>query len=141
MMMPISAPEAAMRLLRIESTSAPAGNWLIKGITLGAVGRITDQVQISGGYMHLDAHVFGTTDGTAGSIPANVPANTFNLWATYNPVKAWEIGGGAFYVSQRYVADSELSAAGAYDLGGRVRHHAQHPGRFAAGRRPDISDL
>ena len=28
MMMPISRPEAAARLLRIASTSAPAGNWL-----------------------------------------------------------------------------------------------------------------
>ncbi len=87
-----------------------AGNWLIKGVTLGAVGHITDKLQISSGYMHLDARVFGTTDGTNGSIPGNTPKNTFNLWATYTPVKTWEIGGGAFYVSQRYVADSGISA-------------------------------
>ncbi len=89
---------------------AAAGNWLIKGFTLGAVGHLTDTLQISSGYMHLDAHVFGTTDGTNGSTPGNTPRNTFNLWATYAPVKTWEIGGGAFYVSQRYVADSGISA-------------------------------
>ena len=87
----------------------PSGNWLIKGVSLGAVGHVTDSLQISGGYMHLDAHVLGTKDGTAGSIPANTPQNTFNLWATYTPVKSWEVGGGAFYVSQRFVADSATS--------------------------------
>ncbi|MBV8125738.1 MAG: TonB-dependent receptor, partial [Paucibacter sp.] len=45
-----------------------------------------------------------------GSIPANTPKTTFNLWTTYAPVKDWEVGGGAFYVSQRYVADSGISA-------------------------------
>ena len=87
----------------------PSGNWLIKGFSLGAVGHITDKLQISSGFMHLDAHVFGTVDGTAGSIPGNTPKNTANIWATYALGKAWEIGGGAFYVSQRFVADSATS--------------------------------
>ncbi|MBV8124559.1 MAG: TonB-dependent receptor, partial [Paucibacter sp.] len=31
-----------------------AGSWLIKGVTFGAVGHLTDRLQISSGYMHLD---------------------------------------------------------------------------------------
>ena len=87
-----------------------SGNWLIKGATLGAVGRITEHLQISGGYMHLDPKVINTVDGTAGSIPANTPKDTFNLWATYDLNPSWQIGGGAFYMSQRFVADSGISA-------------------------------
>lgn len=87
-----------------------SGNWLIKGYTLSAVGHLTDTVQISSGFMHLDPRVIGTQDGTNGSIPGNVPMNTLNVWATYTPVKAWEIGGGAVYMSQRYVADAGISS-------------------------------
>lgn len=86
------------------------GNWLIKGYTLGATGQITDQLLISSGYMHLDPHVIHTTDGTDGSIPANTPKDTFNIWTTYNIDKQWEIGGGPFFMSQRYVANSGISS-------------------------------
>ncbi|HEY8025032.1 MAG TPA: TonB-dependent siderophore receptor [Burkholderiaceae bacterium] len=88
----------------------PSGNWLIKGYTFGAVGHVTDKLQLSGGYMHLDAHVFDTLDGTDGSIPANTPANTATVWITYAMNKAWEFGGGASCVSQRFVADTGISA-------------------------------
>jgi catecholate siderophore receptor len=88
----------------------PSGNWLIKGVTLGAVGRLTEKLQVSAGYMHLDAHVYGTVDGTDGSIPANTPKNTVNVWTTYDLNKTWEIGGGAVYVGQRYVADTGISS-------------------------------
>ena len=87
-----------------------SGNWLIKGATFSAVGRLTEQLQISSGYMHLDPKVVNTVDGTAGSIPGNTPLNTFNLWATYDIDPAWQVGAGAFYMSQRFVADSGISA-------------------------------
>ncbi len=87
-----------------------AGNWLIKGATFSAVGHITDKLQISSGYMHLDPKVINTADGTAGSIPGNTPKNTFNLWTTYDLDKNWQVGGGAFYMSQRFVADTGITA-------------------------------
>jgi catecholate siderophore receptor len=87
-----------------------SGNWLIKGFTFSAVGHVTDKLQISSGFMHLDPRVIGTQDGTNGSIPSNVPKNTLNLWATYDATKAWEVGGGAVYMSQRYVADTGISS-------------------------------
>ncbi|MET3107639.1 catecholate siderophore receptor [Oxalobacteraceae bacterium GrIS 2.11] len=86
------------------------GNWLIKGATLGAVGHVTDSLQVSGGYMHLDPKVLNTVDGTSGSVPANTPKDTFNLWATYDIDPTWQIGTGAFYMSPRFVADSGISA-------------------------------
>lgn len=87
-----------------------AGNWLIKGASLGLIGRLAHDWQVSAGAMHLDARVEGTSDGTAGSIPANVPGNTFNVWSTWTPARNWELGGGAFYVGQRFVADSGRSS-------------------------------
>jgi len=87
-----------------------SGNWLIKGFTLSAVGHVTDRLQISSGFMHLDPRVVGTQDGTNGSIPGNTPKDTLNIWATYEATKAWEVGGGAVYMSQRYVADTGISS-------------------------------
>ena len=87
-----------------------SGNWLIKGATLSAVGHISENLQISSGYMHLDPKVIDTVDGTAGSTPANTPKNSFNIWATYDIDRAWQLGGGAFYMSQRFVADSGITA-------------------------------
>lgn len=87
-----------------------SGNWLIKGATLGAVGHITEKLQVSGGYMHLDPKVLNTVDGTAGSIPANTPKDTFNLWTTYDIDSTWQIGGGAFYMSPRFAANSGISS-------------------------------
>jgi len=87
-----------------------SGSWLIKGATLSVVGRLTEKLQLSSGFMHLDPKVIDTLDGTAGSIPANTPKNTVNLWLTYDVNKTWQVGGGAFYMSQRYVADSGVSS-------------------------------
>ena len=87
-----------------------SGNWLIKGATLSAVGHVTDKLQISSGYMHLDPKVINTVDGTAGSTPANTPKDTVNLWATYDIDPAWQIGGGGFYMSQRFVADTGITS-------------------------------
>jgi catecholate siderophore receptor len=87
-----------------------SGNWLIKGVSLSAVGQLTDKLQLSAGYMHLDPRVVDTSDGTNGSIPANVPKNTATLFATYAVTPVWEVGGGPSYVSQRFVADSGISA-------------------------------
>jgi catecholate siderophore receptor len=111
----------------------PSGNWLIKGFTFSAVGHLTDKLQISSGYMHLDPTVVGVSGTTtqlssAGSIPSNVPKNTVNVWATYEATKAWEVGGGAVYMSQRYVADTvgnvdKVSAPGYVRWDGTVAYH------------------
>jgi catecholate siderophore receptor len=87
-----------------------AGSWLIKGFTLSASGRVSDKLQVSSGFMVLDAKVVGTADGTAGSTPGNTPKDTFNVWATYDIDGAWQAGGGAFYMSRRFVADTGISA-------------------------------
>ncbi len=92
------------------NTYSPAGNWLIKGYTLSAAGHVADNLQISSGFMHLIPRVVNTTDGTNGSTPANTPKNTFNIWTTYNVTHNWEVGGGPFFMSNRFVANTGISA-------------------------------
>ena len=82
------------------------GNWHIKGYTLSAAGRVSDKLQISSGYMHLEPRVVNTLDATNGSTPANTPKDTLTLWATYELTRKWEVGGGLSFMSKRFVADS-----------------------------------
>ncbi|MDI1300902.1 MAG: TonB-dependent siderophore receptor [bacterium] len=84
----------------------PAGSWRIKGYTLSAAGRLTDKLQISSGYMHLMPRVLNPLDATNGSIPANTPADTLTLWASYDITRRWEIGGGPNVMSKRFVANT-----------------------------------
>lgn len=106
----------------------PAGTILIKGISLSAAGHITDKLQITGGYMHMDPEIVAAKDGTKGLTPANTPRNTFTLWSSYDITPAWEIGGGPNYVSQRYAAASAASpnkvvAPGYVRWDGTVAYH------------------
>ena len=44
----------------------------------------------------------------------NTPRDTATLWSTYTLFDRWEIGGGAVYVSDRYVNNYESALVEAY---------------------------
>lgn len=92
-----------------SGTYYPAGNWLIKGYSLSAAGHVTDKLQVSTGYMHLVPRIVNTLDATNGARPANTPKDTFNLWATYDVTRSWEVGGGPNFMSQRYATGTTAS--------------------------------
>jgi catecholate siderophore receptor len=56
--------------------------------------------------MRLWPKVENPIDATDDSTPANTPEDTLTLWASWDVTHEWEIGGGAYYISQRYVADT-----------------------------------
>lgn len=86
-----------------------AGTIEVKGFSLSAAGQVTRKLQITTGYVHLDAQVVDAVDGTKGLTPANTPRNTFTLWSRYDLSPQWEIGGGANYMSSRFAASSATS--------------------------------
>ena len=80
------------------------GNIRVNGFEATVTGRITPQWQVIGGYTYLDAKIVkaSTLDRSQGKVPANTPRNSATLWTTYTPVKAWEVGGGVTYMSDRF---------------------------------------
>ncbi|MDF3057067.1 MAG: bfrD [Rariglobus sp.] len=77
----------------------------VKGIELGASGRITDEWSITGGYAHQN----GETRTDSGTTPAGtriqqLPRNTFSLWNRYDFNSTWGVGLGVIYRDEIFAA-------------------------------------
>lgn len=96
------------RTQNADSTWSPTGTVQVKGARVGAAGRITPEWQVFGGYAWLDARILqgqtfiGGVLNTTGNVPLNTPPGAGNIWTTYTIRDTWELGGGMFYVGQRY---------------------------------------
>jgi catecholate siderophore receptor len=96
------------RTQNADGTFSPTGTVRVQGIRVGAAGRITPEWQIFGGYAYLNARIIqGITNingvgNTTGMVPLNTPKDSGNIWTTYTIKDTYELGGGMFYVGQRY---------------------------------------
>ncbi len=90
------------------------GTVRVRGVELGATGRLTERWQIFSGYTRLNSDIVKALDGTQGNVLANTPRNSGTVWNTYNVSKHWEVGGGATYQSLRYAANNNLVSVGGY---------------------------
>jgi len=84
------------------SLQALAGNLKVNGFELDAQGHLTDQLEILAGYTHLEGRSSGLA-GTGVSVGAiqNMAPNAANLWAVYEPTRAFKIGAGVNYLDKR----------------------------------------
>ena len=96
------------------SEYALAGDVRVRGGEISVVGHITDAWQMFGGYTRLNARIVEARDGTQGNVPANTPQDSASLWTSYRLAEAWEVGGGATYLSQRYAANTNTVLVGGY---------------------------
>jgi catecholate siderophore receptor len=92
-----------------DNTYTANGNIRVRGARLGVAGAITRQWQVFGGYTYLDAVIVkGIAPGTQGMVPVNTPTNTVTAWTTYDVAPHWQIGGGAVYMSSRFLNNTDL---------------------------------
>ncbi len=80
-----------------------AGNQLVKGIQVSAVGRLPQGTDLIAGYAYLDSSViYSKFYPTSVGFPlANVPTQTFNLFVTHKLPKHFSAGLGGNYVASR----------------------------------------
>ena len=101
------------RVLVANNVYANAGEVKVKGIELGAAGKITSQWNVFAGYTYLDTEqsktgqfAGGMTDlGSAANKGNDLPGiakNSASVWTTYNVLPKLTVGGGAFYVDKVY---------------------------------------
>ncbi len=82
----------------------------VKGVELGINGYLTEILEVSANYTHLDDRITATNDPLSqGKFVPNTPHDAFNLWTTVEPGSAWTVGGGLTAMSHRY-ADTENTA-------------------------------
>ena len=99
------------------------GDVRVRGIELGAVGRLTPAWQVMAGYNLLDGEVRKSRDvGTGfdagirseGRTLQNTPRHNASMWTTYSFLQNWEAGGGLVYASERYVNNFESAIVDGY---------------------------
>lgn len=89
-----------------DSTYSPNGTIQVRGIRFGAQGLLARGWQVYGGYTHLDAKIVSAIAvGTQGKTPLNTPRDSATVWTTYELGHHVQIGGGAIYLSQRYLTN------------------------------------
>lgn len=113
-------------IFRTEKTNARAtdpttglvdliGETVVDGVEIGISGKLTDRWEVVGGYTYLDAEL---VDDGAGSNDGNqvkyIAPHSFSLWTTYALTDDFKIGGGAYYMSERFVDDANTRELPSY---------------------------
>ncbi|KWR75708.1 TonB-dependent receptor [Cupriavidus sp. IDO] len=97
------------------TTYALSGKIRVRGFRAGATGRITSKWQVFAGYTYLDGEIVnGIGAGTTGKVPTNTPKHTATAWTSYAFLPNWEIGGGAFYMSERFANNTNTVQVGSF---------------------------
>lgn len=79
------------------------GKQRVQGFEIGIAGRLLPNLNVFGGYTHLDSEFRKSPDpNVEGNELLNVPRHSATLWTTYDFFEKWQIGGGPTYVSSRY---------------------------------------
>jgi catecholate siderophore receptor len=87
-----------------------AGEERVRGFEADAIGYLTDELEISAGYTHLDSETMKSSDaGSVGAPLLNTAPNQANLWLTYEFGVPWKAGAGVNYLDRR-AADIDNTA-------------------------------
>lgn len=124
-------------LFRVEKTNARTTNPLtsevtldghirVQGAELGVTGKLSETWQVVGGYTYLDSEILASADrsGTApnfvyaeGKHYQNTPQHSATLWTTWRFLPDWEVGGGVFGATERFVNNYETAAVDGFVRG------------------------
>jgi catecholate siderophore receptor len=98
-----------------DNTYTANGTIRVNGARLGISGKVNKRWLVYGGYSHLDAKIVSAIAvGTLGMAPANTPRDTATLWTTYDVGYHIEVGGGATYMSRRFLNNTDLVSVPGY---------------------------
>jgi catecholate siderophore receptor len=79
-----------------------AGEERVRGFEADAIGYITDEMEITSGYTHLDSRTVKSTDPNAvGKQLLNTAPNQANVWLIYEFHNPFKVGGGINFLDRR----------------------------------------
>lgn len=81
-----------------------AGETEVKGLELGFSGSVTPDWTVFGGYTYMDSELVrgAYNNVNVGDPLANTPKNSFSLFTTYQVMTKLSLGGGVYYVDDRF---------------------------------------
>ena len=87
-----------------------AGKERVRGFEADASGYLTEELEITAGYTHLDSETVTSTDPASVGAPLlNTAPNQANMWLVYELHETWKVGAGFNYLSRR-AADVDNTA-------------------------------
>jgi catecholate siderophore receptor len=87
-----------------------AGKERVRGLEADATGYLTDDLEITAGYTHLDSVTVTSTDPASVGAPLlNTAPNQANMWLVYEFRTQWKVGAGFNYLDRR-AADVDNTA-------------------------------
>ena len=87
-----------------------AGKERVRGFEADAAGYLTDDLEITAGYTHLNSETLESTDPASVGAPLlDTAPNQANLWLVYEFHEAFKVGAGLNYLSRR-AADVDNTA-------------------------------
>jgi catecholate siderophore receptor len=87
-----------------------AGKERVRGFEADASGYLTEDLEITAGYTHLDSVTEESTDPASVGAPLlNTAPNQANMWLVYEFHEVWKLGAGVNYLSRR-AADVDNTA-------------------------------
>ncbi|MFN7129338.1 MAG: TonB-dependent receptor [Brevundimonas sp.] len=92
-----------------------AGETEVKGLELGFSGNVTPAWTVFGGYTYMDSELVKGAFGNVnvGDPLANTPKNSFSLFTTYQVMTKLSLGGGVYYVDDRFGGNQGGAGGGA----------------------------
>lgn len=93
------------------------GDTRTDGIELGVVGNITNTWQVTAGYTWLNPKVINYWSGNnsfKGNRMKYIGKHSLSLWSTYKITPSINIGGGAYYMSNRFANDANTLTLPSY---------------------------
>ena len=89
------------------SVNALDGEARVRGAELEVNGQITPQWKMLASYAYLDSEIVKSNDSSSGIYEqgheiSNTPKSSASLWSMYDLTADWQVGGGLFYMGERY---------------------------------------
>ena len=93
------------------------GEQRVQGFEVGAMGRVSDDWRVFGGYTYLDSEVVASTEAAVvGNGLGNTPRQSASLWTGYDLTDALEVGFGIQHVGARWTGEDNTRQAKAYTV-------------------------
>ncbi len=92
------------QILVADGVYEQAGETEVKGLELGFSGSVTPDWTVFGGYTYMDSELVrgAYNNVNVGDPLANTPKNSFSLFTTYRVLPKLSVGGGVYYVDDRF---------------------------------------
>jgi catecholate siderophore receptor len=91
------------------------GEHVVGGVEVGANGALTNRWQLFGSYTFMNSEITQSNNpAELGKEFGNTPNHTVSMWTTYRLPRDVEVGGGAFYVGDRFNGNTGVRTAPGY---------------------------